>query len=193
METQNILPALTITRINHSQPYCRQPMPTLTTFGHPQPNSSTATTPTTPDGNSESNPLRMLRSGAFPIVRPKGRITKGEKSIRVPPPPTVPPPALIIANPENESSQVNEEERWRKDSTTSQSSVRKDSITSSYSQVSEDENPIPLPPRDRSRPSVSNKPRHQRKHPLIIPGHGKYNVNEFVGRILILILLISIV
>ena len=50
---------------------------------------------------SESNPLRMLRTGAFPIV------------------------------------------------------------------------PIPLPPRDRSKPSASpSKPRHQRKHPLIIPGQG---------------------
>lgn len=33
-------------------------------------------------------------------------------------------------------------------------------------------NPIPLPPRDRSRPLAPSKPRHQRKHPLIIPGGG---------------------
>jgi hypothetical protein len=33
-------------------------------------------------------------------------------------------------------------------------------------------NPIPLPPRDRSRPLLPTKPRHQRKHPLIIPGGG---------------------
>jgi hypothetical protein len=33
-------------------------------------------------------------------------------------------------------------------------------------------NPIPLPPRDRSRPLPPTKPRHQRKHPLIIPGDG---------------------
>lgn len=33
-------------------------------------------------------------------------------------------------------------------------------------------NPIPLPPRDRSRPLPPTKPRHQRKHPLIIPGGG---------------------
>ncbi|XP_049796117.1 uncharacterized protein LOC126212752 [Schistocerca nitens] len=33
-------------------------------------------------------------------------------------------------------------------------------------------NPIPLPPRDRSRPPAPSKPRHQRKHPLIIPGGG---------------------
>lgn len=32
-----------------------------------------------------------------------------------------------------------------------------------------DNNPLPLPPRDRTRPIVPNKPRHQRKHPLIYP------------------------
>jgi hypothetical protein len=37
-----------------------------------------------------------------------------------------------------------------------------------------DENPIPLPPRDRSKTlqPKSSLPRHQRKHPLIIPGGG---------------------
>ena len=30
-------------------------------------------------------------------------------------------------------------------------------------------NPLPLPPRDRTRPIVPTKPRHQRKHPLILP------------------------
>lgn len=32
-------------------------------------------------------------------------------------------------------------------------------------------NPVPLPPRDRSKPLATAKPRHQRKHPLIIPGN----------------------
>lgn len=33
-------------------------------------------------------------------------------------------------------------------------------------------NPLPLPPRDRSRPAaVASKPRHQRKHPLILPSN----------------------
>ncbi|KAK3912587.1 Activated Cdc42 kinase-like [Frankliniella fusca] len=35
-----------------------------------------------------------------------------------------------------------------------------------------DDNPIPLPPRDRSRPPTNTKARHQRKHPLIIPATG---------------------
>lgn len=32
-----------------------------------------------------------------------------------------------------------------------------------------DENPIPLPPRDRNKTLLTAKPRHTRKHPLIIP------------------------
>lgn len=32
-------------------------------------------------------------------------------------------------------------------------------------------NPLPLPPRDRSRPTVASKPRHQRKHPLLLPSN----------------------
>jgi len=34
-----------------------------------------------------------------------------------------------------------------------------------------DANPLPLPPRDRTRPTVPTKPRHQRKHPLIYPSN----------------------
>lgn len=34
---------------------------------------------------------------------------------------------------------------------------------------SRDENPIPLPPRDRNKPLLTAKARHTRKHPLIIP------------------------
>jgi len=66
--------------------------------------------------------------------------------------------------------------------TTNQNATRESSASS---EVSEDigvtyadevegveGNPIPLPPRDRSRPLPPTKPRHQRKHPLIIPGGG---------------------
>ncbi|XP_076271126.1 activated Cdc42 kinase-like isoform X2 [Rhynchophorus ferrugineus] len=37
------------------------------------------------------------------------------------------------------------------------------------SSSSKDENPIPLPPRDRNKALLAAKPRHTRKHPLIIP------------------------
>ncbi len=36
--------------------------------------------------------------------------------------------------------------------------------------IDENGNAIPLPPRDRSKPLNVAKTRHQRKHPLIIPG-----------------------
>lgn len=120
---------------------------------------------------SESNPLRMLRSGAFPIVRPKGKIIKGEKMIKDTSTAVPVTPSTNLLD-DDSSHTKNDEERWRKDSTSSAASLRKDS-TSSHSQAGED-NPIPLPPRDRSKPSFSNKPRHQRKHPLIIPGQSTY-------------------
>ena len=37
------------------------------------------------------------------------------------------------------------------------------------SETKSDENPIPLPPRDRNKPLLTSKQRHTRKHPLIIP------------------------
>ncbi|XP_011699577.1 PREDICTED: tyrosine-protein kinase PR2-like [Wasmannia auropunctata] len=47
-------------------------------------------------------------------------------------------------------------------------------IENNQNQNNIDENPIPLPPRDRSKTlqPKSTLPRHQRKHPLIIPGGG---------------------
>lgn len=40
---------------------------------------------------------------------------------------------------------------------------------SHVSETKPDENPIPLPPRDRNKPLLTSKQRHTRKHPLIIP------------------------
>lgn len=42
-------------------------------------------------------------------------------------------------------------------------------------------NPVPLPPRDRNRPIATNKPRHQRKHPLIIPGNAMRTLARLNG------------
>lgn len=161
MEAQIILPTSSmqgssIVRDSHlpTSSCFRQPASSFTHFG---------------DGSldgSESNPLRMLRTGAFPMVRPKGKSSNSDKLLKVPS--TAVPSAPSPSQNEDESSHANEEERWRKDSTSSGASARKDS-TSSHSQGGEEENPIPLPPRDRSKPSISNKPRHQRKHPLVIP------------------------
>lgn len=35
--------------------------------------------------------------------------------------------------------------------------------------ASKEENPLPLPPRDKNKTLLTAKPRHTRKHPLIIP------------------------
>ncbi|KAG7212494.1 hypothetical protein KM043_012805 [Ampulex compressa] len=131
----------------------------------------------------DTNPLRMLRSGV-PIVRPRIRGNKhatlghavshpedvtsehnfhfdmhhsGAKTlpkIRAPPPPHAPPPLPQARNLERHHSAME--------------------IENNQNQSNVDDNPIPLPPRDRSKTlqSKSSLPRHQRKHPLIIPGGG---------------------
>ncbi|KAK6625965.1 hypothetical protein RUM43_006264 [Polyplax serrata] len=163
MEAQIILPPSSLqsslTRGGHNSSCFRQPAPAVTV-------PSCLGQFDVPDA-SESSPLRMLRTGAFPMVRPKGKVSRVEKPVKVPSAATLQVNSSSNHT-EEESSQMNDEERWRKDSTSSATSLRKDS-TSSHSQLGEEDNPIPLPPRDRSKPSVSNKPRHQRKHPLIIP------------------------
>ncbi|XP_043260817.1 activated Cdc42 kinase-like isoform X6 [Colletes gigas] len=126
------------------------------------------------DGGQDTNPLRMLRSGV-PIVRPRIRGNKhsslsghqedftGESfhfdayhsgsrtlpKIRAPPPPPLPHTRHLERHHSLE-------------------------IENNQNQNNVDENPIPLPPRDRSKTlqPKSSLPRHQRKHPLIIPGGG---------------------
>ncbi|XP_015430442.1 PREDICTED: tyrosine-protein kinase PR2 [Dufourea novaeangliae] len=134
------------------------------------------------DTAPDTNPLRMLRSGV-PIVRPRIRGNKhatlshtgshqedlssdtfhfdayhsGSRTlpkIRAPPLPHVPPPLPQTRHLERHHSALE--------------------IENNQNQNNVDENPIPLPPRDRSKtlqPKYS-LPRHQRKHPLIIPGDG---------------------
>nr|XP_050862207.1 activated Cdc42 kinase-like isoform X9 [Vespula vulgaris] len=132
----------------------------------------------------DTNPLRMLRSG-LPVVRPRVRGNKhatlghsmshpedassehafqfvdmhhgGAKTlpkIRAPPPPHLPPPLPQTRSLERHHSALE--------------------IENNQNQSNVDENPIPLPPRDRSKTlqPKSSLPRHQRKHPLIIPGGG---------------------
>ncbi|XP_051171966.1 activated Cdc42 kinase-like isoform X3 [Leptopilina boulardi] len=134
------------------------------------------------ENTTDTNPLRMLRSG-LPIVRPRIRGNKhatlghtgtqleemtsdhilqfdnmhhsGAKTLpkRVPPPSQAPPPIPQTRNLERHHSLE---------------------IENNQNQNNVDGNPIPLPPRDRSKTlqPKSSLPRHQRKHPLIIPGGG---------------------
>lgn len=142
------------------------------------------------DTTTDTNPLRMLRSG-LPIVRHtrsrgnKHHATLGHQAhslseehadhnnlqfdlmhhsgaktlpkTRGPPPPTHPPPIPTTAANRNIGRHYSVSE-----------------IENNRNRNNVDENPIPLPPRDRSKTlqPKSSLARHQRKHPLIIPGGG---------------------
>jgi len=133
------------------------------------------------ESTGDTNPLRMLRSG-LPVVRPRIRGNKhatlgpllhsedvsGEHGFhfemhhsgaRTLPKVRAPPsPHAILSLPQ---SRILERHHSME-------------IENNQNQSNVDENPIPLPPRDRSKTlqPKSSLPRHQRKHPLIIPGGG---------------------
>ncbi|KAL6259951.1 hypothetical protein P5V15_009860 [Pogonomyrmex californicus] len=144
--------------------------------------NSLVETPTL-ESTEDTNPLRMLRSG-LPVVRPRIRGNKhatlgypmspqsddisdehfhfemhhsGAKTL----PKVRAPPASHVSLSLPQSRILE-----RHHSTLE--------IENNQNQNNIDENPIPLPPRDRSKilQAKSSLPRHQRKHPLIIPGGG---------------------
>ncbi|XP_011880616.1 PREDICTED: tyrosine-protein kinase PR2 isoform X6 [Vollenhovia emeryi] len=144
--------------------------------------NSLVETPTL-ESTGDTNPLRMLRSGV-PIVRPRIRGNKHatlgypvssqseeassehgyhfemhHSGARTLPKVRAPPsPHTILSLPQ---SRILEKHHSME-------------IENNQNQSNFDENPIPLPPRDRSKTlqPKSSLPRHQRKHPLIIPGGG---------------------
>uniref|UniRef100_W4VRT2 non-specific protein-tyrosine kinase n=1 Tax=Corethrella appendiculata TaxID=1370023 RepID=W4VRT2_9DIPT len=109
----------------------------------------------------ESNPLRILRNKNFPIVKPSRLklVThsfdeQNNKNL----------PLFDNNNIDKDSfcespSYLTNPEYTYKDQTSSTSSLTSTS----------DNNPIPLPPRDRNKIIPANPKRHVRKHPLIIP------------------------
>jgi len=143
--------------------------------------NSLVETPTL-ESTGDTNPLRMLRSG-LSIVRPRIRGNKhatlgypmsqsedvsGEHgfhfemhhsgAMTLPKVRAPPSPHAILSLPQ---SRILERHHSME-------------IENNQNQSNIDENPIPLPPRDRSKTlqPKSSLPRHQRKHPLIIPGGG---------------------
>lgn len=145
--------------------------------------NSLVETPTL-ESTGDTNPLRMLRSG-LPIVRPRIRGNKhatlgypvssqssedasGDHGYHfemhhngartLPKVRASPSPHAILPLPQ---SRILERHHSME-------------IENNQNQSNIDENPIPLPPRDRSKTlqPKSSLPRHQRKHPLIIPGGG---------------------
>ncbi|KAK0166599.1 hypothetical protein PV327_004092 [Microctonus hyperodae] len=137
------------------------------------------------DSTRETNPLRMLRSGV-PVVKPRIRANK-QPSLR------------NIASQIDDLSRLSDcrlssdqhhidfqyfSKRLDLPKLNQSMSISNDhtlerhnslfDIESNSNHSNVDENPIPLPPRDRSKTlqSKSSLLRHQRKHPLIIPGNG---------------------
>uniref|UniRef100_A0A8D8BGZ9 Tyrosine-protein kinase PR2 n=1 Tax=Culex pipiens TaxID=7175 RepID=A0A8D8BGZ9_CULPI len=109
-------------------------------------------------GGDESNPLRMLRSKNFPVVRPRLKI-QTQSSV------------------EDGGSSLEDKDG----SCESPSYLTNPEYTYNNAAVGGGEadgesggsaNPIPLPPRDRNKVIVANPKRHVRKHPLIIPASG---------------------
>ncbi|XP_022905181.1 activated Cdc42 kinase-like isoform X2 [Onthophagus taurus] len=112
------------------------------------------------------NPLRMLRSG-FPVVKPRTKMN------------TLPhAKSATDRRSATESLDGNKSDSNLELSRPQQQEIQSIPIeTNSDTPDSprpielqkQDENPIPLPPRDRKKPLLTAKPRHTRKHPLIIP------------------------
>ncbi|XP_039279491.1 activated Cdc42 kinase-like isoform X3 [Nilaparvata lugens] len=108
---------------------------------------------------ADTNPLRMLRS--VPFVRPRVRGNKHASS------------SLQHQSSFSGSSTLPSK---CSDTLSLQKTVSGPALLSSADAVDESDhegngNSIPLPPRDRSKTLPAQKPRHQRKHPLIIPGN----------------------
>ncbi|XP_017772694.1 PREDICTED: tyrosine-protein kinase PR2 isoform X2 [Nicrophorus vespilloides] len=105
------------------------------------------------------NPLRLLRSGQLPTMKPRSRTS------------TLPNTHY------KDRTNNNHDLEGQKRSALEISALKvvesiKPEVTSPPVEHFErvvDENPIPLPPRDRNKPLLTSKPRHTRKHPLIIP------------------------
>ncbi|XP_071534269.1 activated Cdc42 kinase-like isoform X2 [Panulirus ornatus] len=87
-------------------------------------------------------------------------LPKGFKHNKVPPPVKPKPSPLVIPNSAHKATNESVGESSTTPDTISSDGSNQDAI-----------NLLPLPPRDRTRAVASlTKPRHQRKHPLIIPG-----------------------
>ncbi|KAK9879558.1 hypothetical protein WA026_006628 [Henosepilachna vigintioctopunctata] len=111
-----------------------------------------------------TNPLRIIRSGQLPVVS-NTRVRSASVTSTLPPKISE---ATRGSIPENLNGS-------RKDHSLIQTStlgrhclIRSNSAFSDHQHARED-NPIPLPPRDKSKALLTAKPRHTRKHPLIIP------------------------
>ncbi|XP_060517638.1 activated Cdc42 kinase-like isoform X3 [Cylas formicarius] len=107
-----------------------------------------------------TNPLKMLRSGQ-PVINVRMRSASIAHTL----------PSRLNASSRNSIPEhLNDGTAFSGSSTLPKQSTMPRSANHLRSQSeSKDDNPIPLPPRDRNKILLAAKPRHTRKHPLIIP------------------------
>ncbi|XP_045470337.1 activated Cdc42 kinase-like isoform X2 [Harmonia axyridis] len=112
-----------------------------------------------------TNPLRIIRSGQLPVVN-NTRVRSASVTS------TLPPKMSDIARssiPENLNGNPKDQLPQQTATLGRHSLMRSNSSYSEQNNSSKEDNPIPLPPRDKSKALLTSKPRHTRKHPLIIP------------------------
>lgn len=112
----------------------------------------------------DSSPLRILRDKNYPIVRPRIRVNTSCEA-----PPEFPGIGDSDSACESPSYLTNTEYTF---SERDVNIHRGDTQKYCGSKEIENLNPIPLPPRDRTKILLTNVKRHVRKHPLIIPASG---------------------
>ncbi|CAH1969058.1 unnamed protein product [Acanthoscelides obtectus] len=104
-----------------------------------------------------TNPLRILRSG-LPVINSRTRSASVASTL----PPKV-KNSVRNSVPEN----LHNRQEFLHATLPRPTSISQQSSTTPSDH--KDENPIPLPPRDKSKALLTAKPRHTRKYPLIIP------------------------
>lgn len=107
-----------------------------------------------------TNPLKILRSGQLPLVKPRLRTSTLPTSFH----------STHIDRRSIPDSDCFEENKSVSDIGSDIPPQENSNNHNAQRETFEkDDNPIPLPPRDRNKTLLTSKPRHTRKHPLIIP------------------------
>ncbi|XP_058836035.1 activated Cdc42 kinase-like isoform X3 [Topomyia yanbarensis] len=117
---------------------------------HPAPKSPGPTS-SNENPDDDSNPLRMLRSKHFPVVRPRLKI-QTQTSVE----------EHLVSLDDKDGSCESPSYLTSPEYTYNNAAIGGEACA----------NPIPLPPRDRNKIIAANPKRHVRKHPLIIPASG---------------------
>lgn len=122
------------------------------------------------------NPLRMLRSGNLPMIKPRIRTVatlplSNRRQQRHILDNELEDDDVFVGNSDVQSGTMFHRGHQPCSSVSDESNCGEhdNGHPPSYSEFQRDDNPIPLPPRDRTKPKPASKPRHTRKHPLIIP------------------------